>query len=341
METAGKGEENRGRRKQPERETEERSNEESTESDAKTLEEAGVIRQDKCTAAKKRRRRCGRGRVKSDRRKSGRAEESRGESRKAPCVLLARKERDRERNPEREREEEEGWKEREEKRAKGGRKESWQLLGACGVGPFKARSPDARRRNCPPRVTPTPRYAVVRLAPHHSRSPSSLSVAVHILRVLYFFFVSLVCLPPSCPPDTSKETRTARRDGLYEISSTSCVPLISLSLSFSSFFPVYSSAPSPVLLHSSSPYLRCLVLFVSPDPSSCLLLQCVTKNARLAAIFNWQSNGLTSSGTTTRARVCTFNLYDNAHSLVIKCEIRYVAAEFPRDIVTFITRDAQ
>lgn len=30
--------------------------------------------------------------------------------------------------------------------------ESWQLLGACGVGPFKARSPDARRRNCPPRV---------------------------------------------------------------------------------------------------------------------------------------------------------------------------------------------
>lgn len=33
-------EENRGRRKQPERETEERSDEESAESDAKTLEEA-------------------------------------------------------------------------------------------------------------------------------------------------------------------------------------------------------------------------------------------------------------------------------------------------------------
>lgn len=43
-----------------------------------------------------------------------------------------------------------------EERAEGGRKESWQLLGACGVGPFKARSPDAWRRNCPPRVSPTP-----------------------------------------------------------------------------------------------------------------------------------------------------------------------------------------
>lgn len=42
-------------------------------------------------------------------------------------------------------------------------------LGACGVGPFKARSPDARRRNCPPRVTPT---------------PSSLPRVVRVLRVL-------------------------------------------------------------------------------------------------------------------------------------------------------------
>jgi hypothetical protein len=43
------------------------------------------------------------------------------------------------------------------KKEEGGRRGCWQLPGACGVGPFKARSPDARRRNCPPRVTPTPR----------------------------------------------------------------------------------------------------------------------------------------------------------------------------------------
>lgn len=55
---------------------------------------------------------------------------------------------------ERKREEGEGEKERRRGRRREKKKESWQLLGACGVGPFKARSPDARRRNCPPRVAP-------------------------------------------------------------------------------------------------------------------------------------------------------------------------------------------
>lgn len=55
----------------------------------------------------------------------------------------------------RERERQRGEKERRRgRRREKKKKESWQLLGACGVGPFKARSPDARRRNCPPRVAP-------------------------------------------------------------------------------------------------------------------------------------------------------------------------------------------
>jgi len=70
--------------------------------------------------------------------------------------MLAKRARKRKREKE-EGEGEEGGRGR-EKKERGGRKEScWQLPGACGVGPFKARSPDARRRNCPPRVTPTPR----------------------------------------------------------------------------------------------------------------------------------------------------------------------------------------
>lgn len=78
----------------------------------------------------------------------------RGKEKLERRIRAANAERGREREKERgrvsEREREGGKEEEGEEERK---KESWQLLGACGVGPFKARSPDARRRNCPPRVT--------------------------------------------------------------------------------------------------------------------------------------------------------------------------------------------
>lgn len=58
-----------------------------------------------------------------------RKKRKRGKSRQACCALQKKR--------------------REEKR-------SWQMLGACGVEPFKARSLDARRRNGPLRVVRTP-----------------------------------------------------------------------------------------------------------------------------------------------------------------------------------------
>lgn len=83
---------------------------------------------------------------------------------KGTFAPLAQKGREtkREGEVEREREKEEGRGRRE--------KESWQLLGACGVGPFKARSPDARRRSRPSRPSPT-------------RSLDPTNVATGVLRV--------------------------------------------------------------------------------------------------------------------------------------------------------------
>lgn len=81
------------------------------------------------------------------------------------------------------------------KEEKGGRKrESWQLLGACGVGPFKARSPDARRRNCPPRVTPTPHPPV---HPALLLSPT--------------WFASSACFFSAAPDTFSRRARAASR----------------------------------------------------------------------------------------------------------------------------------
>lgn len=67
--------------------------------------------------------------------------------------------------------------EKEEEGEEERKKESWQLLGACGVGPFKARSPDARRRNCPPRVA---RALLVPLR-HVPSTPPTLLLASFVL----------------------------------------------------------------------------------------------------------------------------------------------------------------
>lgn len=272
-ETAGKGDGRKiGRRKRRKRRENARG--------------SRVIRQDKCTAAKKRRRRSAGGegsKVTRERADVQRKAEENLE--KLVRVVSAERERPKEKSRERERGGGGGGKEgegREGKRRE--QKEGERRAGSCWA---RAASDLLRRDHRTPGVATAlpaslpPHDMLSSALPHTTLAhpPLSLSVAVHILRVLYFFFVSLVCLPPSCLPDTSKETRTARRDGLYEISSTSCVPLISLSLSL---FPLSSpSTPLPLLPFFYTlllPYLRCLVLFVSPDPSSCLLLQCVTKN---------------------------------------------------------------
>ena len=91
---------------------------------------------------------------------------------------------------------------------------SWQMLGACGVEPFKARSLDARRRNGPPRVALAPTKV-------HGSSHS-------------------VSLPPSLhsPLRTPwEQTNHARHTSLRETSSTSstCLPTAFLDATILSF----------------------------------------------------------------------------------------------------------
>lgn len=166
---------------------------------------------------------------------------------KGTFASLAQKGRKRERESERARGE--GRKKRE-------KKESWQLLGACGVGPFKARSPDARRRNCPPRVAPA--LLVI------PSSPPTL-----LLRT------STVCFL-SAAPDTFLRRAQAGgvANGLYEISSTSHLPFPTLPNLF--FFPLSLSYP-----------LCCLR---SPTLSSSH--RGFGERALLLAIFDWRSNEL-------------------------------------------------
>lgn len=144
------------------------------------------------------------------------------------CAASAERGKERERKKEEERVRERGKEEEGEEE----RKESWQLLGACGVGPFKARSPDARRRNCPPRVA---RALLVPLR----HVPSTPPVATRVLRMF----------PLRAAPDTFLR----RAQTVATVSMKSHPPRISSFLLPNLFFSLY---PFRIHSHISPPSLR-------------------------------------------------------------------------------------